>query len=234
MHLSFLILCAKLYEKKRKERFRQRCFRCKGLRMMTKQDNYALARDRAAAYFLGFSQEELICRWDLSYDAQWLYVVFLHRAYRICRKTGQVYRSEDGSAADFTEALSIYDLLCHEGYPKVAAGRYAPVNSLGTRYVGVTTDFSSADADFFDRNFFGFTCSCHYLGGEPVPMGDAGFCFTIFRDLKVQLKLYRSDEEFPASLTLLWDTNTLEFMKYETVFYVAGVLQSLIRQQMGL
>ena len=65
-------------------------------------------------------------------------------------------------------------------------------------------------------------------------MGDAGFSFTIFRDLKVQLKFYRADEEFPASLTLLWDVNTLEFMKYETVFYVAGALLNLIRQQMGL
>lgn len=202
--------------------------------MMTKQDNYALARDRAAAYFLGFSQEELIRRWNLSYDAQWLYVTFLHRTYRICRKTGQVYRSVDGSSADFSEALSIYDLLCHEGYPKVAAGHYAPVNSLGIRYVGVVTDFHSQHAAFFDRHFAAFSAACRSLGGLPVPMGDAGFCFTIFRDLKVQLKLYRSDEEFPASLTLLWDTNTLEFMKYETVFYVAGALQNLIRQQMGL
>lgn len=192
--------------------------------MRDKQDNYELARDRAAAYFLGYSQEALIRNWDLEYDEDWLYLRFLCRDYRICRKTGQVFRCEDGAAADFSEALSIYDLLCHEGYPKVAAGCYAPVNSLGTRYVGVTTDFSSADADFFDRNFFGFTCSCHYLGGEPVPLGDAGFSFTVFRDLKVQLKFYHADEEFPASLTLLWDVNTLEFMKYETVFYVAGAL----------
>ena len=197
-------------------------------------DNYALSRDRAQRYFLGFDQKKLLDAWHLEYDEASIYVDFLGQSYRICRKTGQVYRSVDGSAADFSEALSIYDLLCHEGYPKVAAGHYAPVNSLGIRYVGVVTDFHSQHAAFFDRHFAAFSAACRSLGGLPVPMGDAGFCFTIFRDLKVQLKLYRSDEEFPASLTLLWDTNTLEFMKYETVFYVAGALQNLICQQMGL
>ncbi len=199
---------------------------------MKKQDNYRLARDRAAEYFLDFPQEEMISRWNLASDSDWLYLQFLCRDYRICRKTGQVFRQADGSAADFSEALSIYDLLCHEGAPKTPSGSYAPVNSLGIRYVGVQTDFHSKSAAYFDRNFETFLSACHSLGAQSLAIGDAGFSFPIFRDLKVQLKFYRADEEFPAALTLLWDTNTLGFMKYETVFYVAGVLQSLICQQM--
>ena len=55
-------------------------------------------------------------------------------------------------------------------------------------------------------------------------MGDIGFCFPLFADLKVQLKFYHSDEDFPATITLLWEENMLSYVYYETVFYIAGVL----------
>ena len=46
------------------------------------------------------------------------------------------------------------------------------------------------------------------------------------------MKFYHSDEEFPASITLLWDENTLQYMYYETVFYVAGFLIHEICKEM--
>ena len=41
------------------------------------------------------------------------------------------------------------------------------------------------------------------------------------------------DYEFPASLQLLWDTNTLDFVHYETTYYIAGHLLSRLRELMG-
>ena len=63
-------------------------------------------------------------------------------------------------------------------------------------------------------------------------MGDLGFRFPVFGDLSVILKFYRADEDFPASLTLLWDENMLQFVFYETVFYMAGHLLGVIREKM--
>lgn len=200
---------------------------------MKRSNNYALAQERAAAYFLSFSQEELIQKWKLSCDENRINLRFLCKEYYICRKTGNVFAS-DGSAAGYDAALSIYDLLCHEGQDKKAAGRYAPVNSLGIRYVGVDTGFYQGIATEFDRNFAEFQAACLRLGGQVLSIGDVGFRFPIFADLKVQLKFYRGDEEFPASLTLLWDENTLQFVHYETVFYMAGVLLNRIRQEMAM
>ena len=55
-------------------------------------------------------------------------------------------------------------------------------------------------------------------------MGDIGYRFGVFADLDAILKFYHSDEDFPASVTLLWEENMLQFVYYETVFYIAGAL----------
>lgn len=196
-------------------------------------DNYQLSRDRAQAYFLNFDQQTLIDTWQLAHDADWLYADFLGKPYGICRKTGAVLRP-DGSEAGFEEALSIFDLLCHEGTEKFCTGQFAPVNSLkGCPAVTVGTDFHSETASRLDRNWEAFQSACLSLGGTPMQLGDLGFSFPVFADLTVRLKFYRADEDFPASLVLLWEENTLQYIYYETVFYIAGFLLRSILDQMG-
>ena len=196
-------------------------------------DNYEISRDRAQAYFLGFDQRKIIDRWKLQADDAFLYVQFLGRSYQICRKTAQVVRCWDKTQAGFSEVLSIFDFLCHEGNEKFPAGRLAPVNSLkgSPKTGGVGTDFHSRTADAFDRNPDGFRKACLALGGVEVPAGDMGFSFTLFAELFVVLKFYHSDEEFPASITLLWDENLLQYIHYETVFYIAGFLLEQINNR---
>jgi len=197
-------------------------------------DNYQLSRDRAQEYFLNFDQAQLIRNWNLRTDADWLYLSFLGQPYRVCRENGSIFRCRDDSQADFSEVLSIFDLLCHKGEAKVAAGTFAPVNSLkgAPRAVGVGTDFHSRTAAVFDRNPEAFCRACERLGGVPVRMGDIGYQFPLFQELSVILKFYHADEDFPASVTLLWDSNTLDFVFYETVFYIAGFLLGQIAEAM--
>lgn len=195
-------------------------------------DNYELSRDRAQAYFLGFDQNAVIRQWDLRHDADNLYVTFFSREYAICRKTGRVTRP-DGTQAGHSEVLTIFDLLCHEG-DKTVTGSFATVNNLKNlpKGAGVGTDFHSPVAAKFDASPERFRHACLALGGQPADMGDMGFRFPMFGPLSVLLKFYHSDEEFPASVTLLWEENTLQFLFYETVFYAAGFLLSAIVDQM--
>lgn len=197
-------------------------------------DNYEVARDRAQAYFLNFDQSALIHCWDLPFDDDYLYVDFINISYRICRSTGRIYRISDGRQAGFSEVLSIFDLLCHNKEKPLLSGRYAPVNSLRgcPPSAGVGTDFHSKTAQYFDSNFHSFCDACYALGGTSVQMADIAFRFPVFAGMDVILKFYRSDEEFPASMTLMWDDNTLDFIFYETVFYIAGFLLSQICQEM--
>lgn len=198
-----------------------------------KQDNYTLSRDRAQQYFLGFDQEVLIKAWDLKADESWLFVTFLGESYRIHRQSAQVLRA-DGTQADFSQTLSIFDLLCHQSSVKFTTGRHAPVNSLpgSPKAGGVPTDFHSRTAKDFDAHFSAFEAACLALGGQREPLGDLGFRFTLFEDVTVILKFYRADEEFPPALTLLWEENILQYVYYETVFYMAGCLLERIRAQM--
>ena len=197
-------------------------------------DNYEIARDRAQAYFLNFDQQTIIDRWHLEYDADYLYLDFIGRPYRICRRTGRVDRMFDGCQAGYAEALSIFDLLCHNGNDRFLTGLFAPVNSLRGRpvSVGVNAEFHGKTATFLDRNPEAFEAACYALGGAMIEMGDMGFVFPVFDKMHVILKFYHSDEDFPASITLLWDENTLSFIFYETVFYIAGFLLDTICWEM--
>ena len=196
-------------------------------------DNYEISRQRAQLYFLGMDQEELLRKWPLRHDEAYIYVEFLGQQYELCRSSGAVTHREEERSASFEETLAIYDLLCHAGEEKWLSGRFAPVNSLrGGTAVGVTTDFYTAFALRADRDPEGFRKACIQCGGTEQSIGDIGFCFPIFEGLTVQLKFYYGDEDFPPSLTLLWEENMLQFVYYETVFYIAGVLLHRLQEAM--
>ena len=196
-------------------------------------DNYEVSRDRAQRYFLGFDQEKLLNTWHLRHNDAFIYTDFLGQGYRICRTTGEVFYHKDGKQADFNVVLSIFDLLCHESVKKTVTGRFAPVNSLkGNAAVGVAADFHTPFAARIDQNPEAFRRACESLGGTPVHMGDIGYRFPVFGDLDVIFKFYHSDEDFPASVTLLWEENMLQFVYYETVFYIAGALLRQLGEEM--
>ena len=120
--------------------------------------------------------------------------------------------------------MSIFDLLCHDGKNKTLSGVWAGVNNLKGRpnTIGVGTDFHAEISRVFDSDIPAFKKACEALGGIAVPFGDIGYKIPIFRDFSIIIKFYYSDDEFPAQTTILWDENTLEFVYYETAFYIAG------------
>lgn len=200
-------------------------------------DNYAVAKKRAAQAFLGYSQEQMVQRFHLDWDAAFLYLHFLGREYRIDRKTGALAWSEAGTTgeAGFSEAMSIYDMLCDAKPGACLSGRWCPVGSLpGVLHrtdSGLAMDGGGAATEFAQRESQ-FRRACAALGGRPVALGDVGFQIPVFDFFPVILKLYRSDEDFPAQLVLLWDENTLDFIRFETTYYIAGHLFSRLRALM--
>lgn len=192
-------------------------------------------RDQAKTYFLNFDQQALSARWNLPADGQFLYVSFFDQAYRIDRKSGSVFRQETGEEAGFEEVLSIFDLLC---YPKIrpqVKPEFAPVNSLdgkpasaGVSTAGTFTAYAAA----FGQDTDAFRRACEALHGTAVPIGDIGYEFTVFSDLKMRLKFYEADEEFPPQLTVLFHANALSYARYETIFYIMNFQMDRIADQM--
>ena len=72
--------------------------------------------------------------------------------------------------------------------------------------------------------------ACEILKGRKINQGDVGYIIDIFDFLPVMFIFYDQDSEFPAEIKLLWDENILNFMHYETTFYVANQLFDILEE----
>ena len=193
-------------------------------------DNYILARDRARDTFLSYDLQKMLRRPGVGEEGENLSFIFLGTSVSVNRKSGVVLCSYPGGEAwegDYAEAMSVYDWLCDGKENAVPAGEYCPLNSLPGIYVGGSgglTIGSHTVTEKADKDPEKFRKACSILGGEECPAGDIGYKIPLFPNLWAVLKFYHSDEDFPAQLTVLWDKSTLDFVRYETVYYIAGVL----------
>jgi hypothetical protein len=136
--------------------------------------------------------------------------------------------------ADFNEAMSIYDLLCDSKEGCHLSGSFTTLTSLqGTvKSAQPGQDMFAETARVFDGHLQELAEACRRLGGTPAGKGDVSYELPVFDCLPVQLQFWASDEDFPASFQMLWDTNILDFIRYETTYYVAGHLIRRIRELM--
>ncbi len=189
-------------------------------------NNYDKMLDSARRRFLGYDMAAMARRPGVFLTEDHLATRFLGEEARISLATGAVTFPESGRDGGFGECLTLYDWLC-DGKPDAkAAGEYGPVSSLPGIYVGGSGLVMNTAplAAKIDKDPAAFRAACMNMGGRAVPMGDIGFLLPALPGLDVLVKFYRSDEEFPPTLTLLWDKNILHFLRYETVYYLAGCL----------
>ena len=187
--------------------------------------NYDKMLEDARLRFTGYDMSALARMPGVEDRGAQLATRFFAREVLVDKVTGQI--TLDGEKAGFSQGLSIYDWLYDRAPDAVAAGEFCPVGSLPGVFVGGSglgikpqrlATIIHDDPDAFRRG-------CEALGGREVPMGDIGYRLEIFPGLPMCLKFYFADEEFPPSLTFLWDKNILRFVRYETVYYIAGCLQ---------
>ena len=78
--------------------------------------NYEITRNATEAKFPEYDQEQIISRFHLKNDGEYIYVDFVGREYRISRHTGKVeyFSGPEGGYchADFNVVLTIFDVLC--------------------------------------------------------------------------------------------------------------------------
>ncbi|MCD8197677.1 MAG: DUF3786 domain-containing protein [Lachnospiraceae bacterium] len=203
-----------------------------------KTSNYDITRDRTELRFLEYDQQKMIDRFQLEHDELYLYIKFVNRDYRINRMTGRTEWSIDGFSsvehAGFNEVLSICDVLCDSKEDCHLSGRFVKVNNLkGTvRSSGLGEDFFGNYTKYFDGRTQGLRKACEALGGEPWMTGDVSCLLHPFSFLPLVLQFWESDEEFPASLKFMWDENTLDFLRYETTYYVLGHVLERLKELM--
>ena len=202
---------------------------------MSSSNNYEITLLEARKLFLCFPQAKMIEKFSLRHDDEYLYLDMLDQCHRIHRTTGIVEWLDTENIsheADFNASLSIYDILCCSRPNCTLSGQYAPINSVANNYHTGNLGGSVFDACapvFADHSDLLEKALIH-LGGVKEGKGDIAYRINIFPFLPVQIQFWEADEDFPASLQIHWDLNTLQFLRYETTYYAAGHLLRRLRE----
>lgn len=193
-----------------------------------KQSNYEIMRDKMQTEFVKYDQMHMIRKFDLEHDEKYLYIMFVQRKYRINKNSGKVEWSEDEfihtTAADYNEAMSIFDVLCYSKDNCQLSGRYNKINNLkGTVHsanpgAGIYSHYEK----FFDHKLDLMSRACQQLGGVKMGNGNATYLLNTFNFLPMIVQFWESDEEFPARLQILWDENIMDYVHFETSFFIVS------------
>lgn len=189
-------------------------------------DNYEIMRNQMRGKFVKYDQEKMIRKFSLNSDDEYIYITFVSENYRINRKNGIVERSDDDfrsvTEAGYNESMTIYDVLCCSKENCCLSGRFCPVHMAR----GVTKTFGAGSSMFqksADR-FQGRIKQLEYVGsilGERAEMkGDVASVIYAFPFLPVVFQFWDGDDEFPPNLKFMFDENILDYMHFETVFFM--------------
>lgn len=198
------------------------------------KNNYEIQVEQSAQLFLTYDQQPMIERFNLKYDKDFLYIVYFGTQYRIDRKTG-VVSCMDGRIANFNEAMTIYDVLCCSKDGATLSEEWVLLGSLHP-----SSNFTSENSMFdkFARLLSGrmdeLKKACEKLCGTPLTKADVGYAFDAFPFLPMVFQFWDADEDFEASVKFLFDTNTLDFLHFETAWYVVSHLTDLIKSEMNI
>lgn len=204
--------------------------------MTERRDNYQIQLAQAKKRFLTYDQQELIGRCRLSYNEEYLYLTFLSEPYRICRKSGDIQRMHRGEWLDansFGEVMTILDWLCDSRPERYITGRFVNIVTQGHYFHrNLQETEKDPDAEYFTANPQGFCRACEVLGGELMSGADIGYAIELMDGVKVFVKLWYADEDFPAKLVFLWEENVLQYIRYETTWFAVGLLLERIKAYM--
>ena len=204
--------------------------------MAERVDNYQVQAAKAKARFLTYDQQELISRCGLSSDDTYLYTTFLAEHYRIHRKTGDMQRNHRGewiAANSFAEVMTLLDWLCDSQPNRYITGRFVNIVTQGPGFHrNLQESEQDTDAELFANHPEAFRAACEMLGGEPTTGADIGYTVELLDRVKVFIKLWYPDDDFPAKLVCLWEENVLRYIRYETTWYALGLLIERIKEYM--
>ena len=191
--------------------------------------NYDKMADGARQLFLGYDQEAIIRRWGLEADQENIYLTFLSQPLRIERATGLVLPAKEGafvSSFEVNETMILFDMLTLTDPRPLPAGTWKSISELGGIIGSGHSRLLSHEkvAALFAVKTALLRDACARFGGEEPGKADVSFIFPVFGGFELWFRFWDADDEFPASIQYLFDGNALQFMHYETLWYVMRTL----------
>ena len=188
-----------------------------------RQSNYDQVIENWRLKFLEMDQEELIRKFQLEADEEFLYIIYFSKRFRIDRKNGFI--TEDGKSTGFDTVMNIYNTFYYSAAHPVASG-----NLVAFRQVKRVYPFEAAYRrtiifrlqELFAGKTEELRKACEALGGTLLPQGDVGYVLPVFPFLNIAVLFWDKDEEFEAQANMLFDSEITEFMHEENVVCVAA------------
>lgn len=193
-----------------------------------RQNNYLIQAGQAKERFLTYDQPRLIAKLGLESDDDYIYVNLLCQQYRVSRRTGDMEKQvggcwEDGNS--YEEVMTLLDLLCDSREDRFVSGRWVSAQTLGKMFHRSLLEKTDPLALRIEREPAAFRRACLALKGQELTGADMGYAVEFFDGLPVGLQFWHGDEEFPPKLHLMWDENTLQYLRYETTWFATELLR---------
>ena len=129
----------------------------------------------------------------------------------------------------------LYITLCYSKDGCHLANEFININSLSSVRTGnlsTSSGFFQNTADFFNGKTVELRNACVALSGKELGKGDVAFELKLFPFLPIIIRFWEADDEFPASIQILTDRNTLDYMHYETLMFALTHLFSRLNEEM--
>lgn len=209
--------------------------------------NHEITKRRVMSGIASYDIPKAIRQFALASDDAFLYVDFMTRQYRISQTSGMTEWLADGAwlEASFSEVLTIFDILFYSREDAALSGNYMLMQNLSRVQTSETYAGKGGfrkHEEYWDGKEAALAEGCERLGGVPAGKGDVAYCVPIFRwpasghidssfsQIDMIMQFWSSDDEFPASFNFLFDENLLQFMHYETIWYVVSHFLSLLEK----
>ena len=188
-----------------------------------RQSNYDQVIENWRLKFLEMDQEELIRKFQLEADEEFLYIIYFSKRFRIDRKNGFI--TEDGKSPGFDTVMNIYNTFYYSAAHPVASGNLVAFRQVKRVYpfeAAYRRTIISRLQELFAGKTEGLRKACEVLGGTLLPQGDVGYVLPVFPFLNIAVLFWDKDEEFEAQANMLFDSEITEFMHEENVVCVAA------------
>ena len=188
-----------------------------------RQSNYDQVIENWRLKFLEMDQEELIRKFQLEADEEFLYIIYFSKRFRIDRKTGII--TENGKSPGFDTVMNIYNTFYYSAAHPVASGNLVAFRQVKRVYpfeAAYRRTIISRLQELFSGKTEELRKACEALGGTLLPQGDVGYVLPVFPFLNIAVLFWDKDEEFEAQANMLFDSNITDFLHEENVVGVAA------------
>ncbi len=184
------------------------------------------------AQFRALSPEAAVARHSREiWDGHEFYVNLLGRTFAISHPDYAI-RALDGGALPPLPTQTFLLRYLLEGRTLPGTGTWKTFREMpwGEMYIGPYTGRVLTRAAYtFGTRLAAFRAASGKMGAQPVPHGDAGFCFRLLGEYEMQLLVWEGDEEFPPSAQVLYSDNFAEGFAPEDRVVAGDILISTIK-----